>query len=135
MDHSEENIPERNRYRFLKVERLNSRKVFEKLFTEGESFLVYPVKVVYLKLEPDDANPVKVAFAVSKKLHKKAVHRNLIKRRLREAYRLNKHQLLIQNPTLAVVFIYIGKQIIEYKAIEKAIIRGMYKLNKVILYP
>ncbi len=135
MHHSEKNIPEKIRYCLSKEERLNSRKVFEKLFTEGESFLVYPVKVVYLKVEPDPVYHVKVAFAVSKKLFKKAVHRNLIKRRLREAYRLNKHHLQKQNSTLAIVFIYIGRQIIDYKSIEKAIFRSLDKLQKVTLNP
>jgi ribonuclease P protein component len=137
MHNSRENIPENIRYRLVKNERLSSRKVIEKLFAEGESFLVYPVKVVYIKIEPDHAFPAKVTFAVSKKLYKKAVHRNMIKRRMREAYRLNKHQLLIQNrdSTIAVVFIYIGKQIMEYSAIEKAIIRSLIKLKNVILNP
>jgi ribonuclease P protein component len=131
MHHLKENKPEEVRYRLVKKERLNSRKVIEKLFAEGESFLVYPVKVIYFKIAPDDAHPAKVAFAVSKKLYKKAVHRNLIKRRMREAYRLNKQVLSKQESktTFAVVFIYIAKQVVEYKAIEKAMIRSLGKLN------
>ena len=65
------------------------------LFREGESFFAFPFKVVYLvsdSISQRNNNPeLKVLFSVGKRYNKRAVARNLIKRRSREAFRLNKH--------------------------------------------
>lgn len=113
--------------RFKKEERLHSKKMIEKLFTEGDSFLVYPFKVVYLNTDFPGKYPVKAAFAVSKKLFRKAVHRNLIKRRMRESYRQNKHMMYSANCQTgqSVIFIYIAKEILPFQIIEKATIRAL----------
>ena len=93
MENPSEQLPEKYSHRFKKEERLCSKKLIEKLFAEGDSFLVFPFKIVFVAVDYQGDYPAKAAFAVSKKLFKKAVHRNLIKRRIREAYRLNKHML------------------------------------------
>ena len=110
------------KYTFTKEERLCSKKQFEKLFTHGISFLVYPLKINVLESEFTEKYPVKAAFAVSKRSFKKAVLRNQLKRRMREAYRLNKHTLyaVVSGRQMAVAFIYIGKEIESYSRIEKA---------------
>ncbi|MFW6246341.1 MAG: ribonuclease P protein component, partial [Tangfeifania sp.] len=79
-----------NRFTFQKKEKLCSKKQFDKLFADGSSFLVYPLKVVFIETELSGRYPAQAAFTVSKKLFKSAVKRNLLKRRMREAYRLNK---------------------------------------------
>lgn len=114
-------------FRFFKGERLRSKIFIEKVFAEGHPFLVYPFKVVYLDIDLPGRFPVQVAFAVSKKLFKKAVHRNLIKRRMREAYRLHRQQLIPDLPVSkkAFVCIYIGKEIVPFRQIEKAMIRTL----------
>jgi ribonuclease P protein component len=119
-------------FSFHKNERLCSKKVIDKLFAEGKSVFVYPVKIVYLEISIPANNMVQAAFTVGKRNFKKAVQRNLIKRRMREAYRLNKHKLYdgIDEKQLAVFFIYTGKTISEYKQIEAAIIKGIKKLNE-----
>ncbi len=128
-----ENIDGKNSgFSFHKNERLCSKKVIDKLFAEGKSFFVYPVKIVYLEITLPSKNKVQAAFTVGKRNFKKAVQRNLIKRRMREAYRLNKQKLNGDNveKQLAVFFIYTGKTITEYKQIETAIIKGIKKLNE-----
>ncbi len=132
MENSSEKMPENISKHFKKEERLTSKKAIEKLFAEGDSFLVYPFKVVYLNTDFPDQFLAKVAFAVSKKLYKKAVLRNLIKRRMRESYRLNKHMLHSADnySKKSIIFIYIGKEILPFQTIKKAMVRTLGLLRK-----
>jgi len=122
------------RFTFRKEERLCSKKLFDKLFAEGSAFLVYPLRVVFIKTDFSGEYPVKAAFTVSKKLFKRAVRRNLIKRRIREAYRLNKHVLYAtpNNEKMALCFIYVGKEMIDYPFIEEAMKKALHKLIRQI---
>jgi len=116
-----------------KEERLCSRKTIERLFLEGESFFIFPLKVVYLKMALPVQYPVQAAFSVSKRNFKRAVRRNLLKRRMREAYRLNKESLYIafdNEEQLAVMFIYAGREEKEYELIEKSMKQALLKLAK-----
>lgn len=137
MDNIPGRKPRKIRYRLRKEERLRSKKLFEQLFDEGKSFLVYPLKVVWLEFNSPESARIKAAFAVSRKLYKKAVERNLIKRRMREAYRLNKHRLscIETSAGKAVVFIYIGREIPEYQLLEKAVVRSLDNIIKAIQNP
>jgi len=115
---------------FKKEEHLCSKKIIDKLFSEGASFLSYPLKIVYLKSELPTRFPVQAAFSVSKKNYKRAVKRNLLKRRMRESYRTNKYSLYKNcDKQLAVFFIYVGKEIMEYQKIEAALIKALLRLQ------
>lgn len=119
-------------YTFHKNERLYSRKIIGNLFTSGETFLVYPLKVVFLKTELPVSDQAQAAFSVSKRNFKRAVSRNLLKRRMREAYRLNKRgfygELATKDCRIALMFVYVGKDFIEYAMIEKAMISALKKI-------
>jgi ribonuclease P protein component len=117
-------------FSFHKAERLCSKKIMDKLFTEGKTIFVFPVKIVYLETSLLSKFPVQAAFTVGKRNFKRAVQRNLIKRRMREAYRLNKHQFYadIGEKQVAVFFIYTGKTISEYRQIESSVKKGLKKL-------
>lgn len=119
-------------FRLKKEERLCSKKIIERLFAEGDSFLAYPLKVVFIKTEFDTAVPVQAGFTVSKKNFKHAVKRNRIKRLVRETYRLQKHQLYKQlnGRQIAVFFVYIGKDMPVYSKIEKAMGKSILTLIK-----
>ena len=115
-----------------KEERLCSQKTIEELFASGGSFLAYPLKVVFIKTEVLQPYPVQAAFTVSKRNFKRAVKRNILKRRMREAYRINKPSLYLElgakDLQIAVMFVYIGKDLSEYASIEKAMISAFKKL-------
>jgi ribonuclease P protein component len=119
-------------FMFHKSERLCSQKLIGELFTSGESFLVYPLKVVFMKTELSEPVRVQAAFSVSKRNFKRAVKRNLLKRRMREAYRLHKpdfyRQLGEKDLQISVMFIFVGKGLLEYPVIEKAMVSALKKV-------
>lgn len=104
-----------------RCERLKSRKILERLFQEGHSFVAFPVRVVWLPLSEAERlaarfedNRAQMALSVPKRLYRKATVRNRIRRQVREAYRLNKHVLYAtleqNNLHVALVLIFIGKE-------------------------
>jgi len=111
---------------FTKEERLCSRKSLDLLFKNGSSFLLYPFRVSYLFVDTPHEFPVQVVINVAKKRYKRAVDRNLIKRRTREAYRLQKSVQLYEpiggsERLLLLSVQFIGKQIYDYSFFEKKI--------------
>ena len=118
-------------FKLTKNERLSNTILIGKLFAEGDSFFVFPLKVVYLKTQLPGRFPVQASFSVSKKNFKRAVQRNLLKRRLREAYRLNKpgfYQSIPNGSQLALMIIYSAKEIKDFTLIEKSMKKALAKL-------
>lgn len=120
---------------FKKEERLCSKKQISLLFNSGSSFLVYPFLVTYIKTNEELAYPAQVMIAVSKKKFKHSVQRNLIKRKIKEAYRLSKatslYPLLQQQNIKVILSInYISKEIIDYNAIDSKMKMLFVKLFK-----
>ncbi len=113
-----------------KAERLKSRKLIERLFEEGSSLKVYPLKLVYLKTLHTSESPVQAGFSVPKRRFKKAVHRNRIKRLLKEAYRLEKH-IVYEGVNDSYVFMitFIGKEEPTFVNVKK----NMHKLLHVFV--
>ena len=108
-----------------KAERLNSKILIEKMFAGGsKSFSIFPLRVVYMPVENQDVQ-ASILLSVSKKRFKRAVKRNRVKRQLREAYRMHKHQLLQiltdKQQQLAIAFIYISDELTSSDAIEEKI--------------
>jgi len=117
-----------------KEERLCSKKLLEELFYNGSSFLLYPFRISWLPslLNPDI--PVQVVINVSKRKFKRAKDRNLLKRRIREVYRLYKGELLYpflkeRNSQVLLSINYIGKEISEYILIDKKLKAALEKLK------
>ena len=98
-------------FTYPQQEKLKSKKLIEKLFTEGKSVSAYPLRMVYLSTRFNEDILAKTGVSVSKRNFKKAPDRNRIKRLLREAYRLNKAEYF-NNLTAqhAFMILYIGKE-------------------------
>ena len=80
--------------------------------------------------EEDSASSPKILFSVSKRYFKKATTRNLIKRRMREAYRLNQHLLNTFGKSLYIAHIYSAKEIHDFHFIEEKLISGLKRLSE-----
>lgn len=115
-------------FKLPKSERLHAEKLIKELFNEGSSFFLYPVKVVYLIQSESPKAANQVLFSVSKKKIRKASGRNFVKRRLREAYRLNKQLLSARGISLG--FIFVGKPDMSFGEIEPRIKMALEKLEK-----
>lgn len=117
---------------FPKVEHLCGEKRIARLYTQGEAFMTYPFRVVF-RIEPKkDIVPASIMVSVPKKRFKRAVKRNLLKRLLREAYRLNKHALidLLDEKQLQihVAFNYVSDEELDFVTIEKKMKIALQKL-------
>ncbi|MDR0955377.1 MAG: ribonuclease P protein component [Rikenellaceae bacterium] len=124
-------------YSFDKKQRLTSRTLIQRLFGEGASFFAYPLRCISMVVDPDPHRPmapVQVLVSVSKKNHKRAVARNLVKRRLREAYRLNRHRWgtlpLPDDKRLIVALVYTSREILDYTTIEHGVIKVITEIQK-----
>tara|TARA_R110000868_G_scaffold217644_1_gene467764 strand:+ start:19056 stop:19433 length:378 start_codon:yes stop_codon:yes gene_type:complete len=99
------------KFTFSKKEKLKSKKLIDKLFAEGQSVSVFPLRLVYMQSAFDEAIIAKTGVSVSKRNFKTAVDRNRIKRLLRESYRLNKASYFNNITTqYAFMILYIGTE-------------------------
>lgn len=119
-----------------KLERLKSEKIISCLFNkEGESFAIYPLRIIWMVTTLDTPFPAQFTVSVSKKRFKKAVDRNSIKRQIREAYRLNKlpiyTQLEQQQQQVAIMILYTGKDKLSYSEIEERMQRIIKRWLKI----
>lgn len=106
----------------------------ELLFKSGNAHLSYPLKMVVLETPTALQFPAQAMFVAPKRSFKKSPDRNVLKRRMREAYRLNKSLLYetlnVKNKKLILAFIYTGKKIGDYAQIESAVLNLIKTLTK-----
>lgn len=103
------------------------------LFLTGNSFLSYPLRVVWKICDrlPADV-PAQSGFSVPKKTFKHAVDRNTLKRRMRESYRQHKsvlyERLMLTDKRLVIMLIYIAKEELPFTIIEPAVMKAIDKI-------
>jgi len=117
-----------------KQDRLKRRKVIQHLFAKGTPVKGYPVLILFSPVEQDGPKPYRAGFSVPKRKLRRAVDRNLIKRRMREAYRLHR-QLLPPGQDgrqIAMMCIYMTPEMLSFVDIEKGMIKALRRLSEKI---
>lgn len=132
-------MPKTTRRKYLrKKERLHGKKPFDDLFHHGKRYIAAPIKALYSISTRVGlpSEPVEAAFSVPSKTFRRAVDRNVLKRRMREAYRINKMVVYdaatAANAGCSVVFIYISKSKLPYSEIESKLLVTLHHLRKKI---
>ena len=96
-------------------EHLKSKNVIEQIYANGASVTVYPLRASFIEQPQEEQEPTAaILINVSKKRFRHAVDRNLVKRRIREAYRTSKHPFVeaLENngKKMAVAIMYIDSK-------------------------
>mgnify|MGYP003505953835 CR=1 FL=1 len=114
--------------KFTKAERLSSKKEITALFNEGKSFAISHIRVVYRFLPKQEERPNAILVSVPKKYFKHAVDRNLLKRRIREAYRLNKELLQSMPARVEFMLLYQKRRIATFAEIEEIVKKALERI-------
>lgn len=121
--------------RLYKYEKLCSRTAINKIFQGGKSAICYPLRAAFTIVDDDDNSP-QFLITIPKKKIRKAVKRVLLRRRVREAYRLNRHLLLPplkeQGKSLKVAFVYLSDEIADYDTINTKMQALMAKILGIV---
>ena len=112
-------------YKLNKEEKLRSRTSVERLFSEGTSIMAFPLRAVYRLRQPGEA-PAQFLITIPKKRIRKAVMRVTLRRRTREAYRLNRRELLLEPMAesgygVDIAFIYLDSTPAPYSVISEKV--------------
>ncbi|MFC0877019.1 ribonuclease P protein component [Saccharicrinis sp. FJH2] len=116
---------------FKKEERLSGKLAVSKLFTSGKSFFLHPFLIYYFPHDPSvNLTENRILITVSKKNYKRAVHRNLLKRRIREAYRILKPEMTahLNDKHYDVGLVYISKEIHTFDFIRSKMKKLLEKM-------
>lgn len=121
-------------YTLGKNERLKRRKIIEQLFSEGKAINVPPLRAVFKLYGNKLDSSLQAGFTASSRTFKRAVHRNRIRRLLREAWRLQKNslqeKLSSEQKQLAVFIVYTGKELPKFATVKDQMAVLLNKLAK-----
>lgn len=110
-----------------KQERLCGKKAIERLLAGGRHGSVGPLRYIHMADNGEAFN--RILISVPKKLFKRAVKRNLLKRRIRECWRRLKHNLIPSEHGRDILFIYTTKDVMTYQEIYSHIETIINRLN------
>lgn len=107
---------------FPRTHSLKQKRLFDAIFSKSNRQYAGPLMLAWKAMPLPETVPIQIAFSVPKKRVKKAADRNKIKRRLREAYRLQNqslHRLLIEkNIQLAMVVVLTNANNTSYEVLR-----------------
>jgi ribonuclease P protein component len=110
---------------FKKNERLTHKPSIDKLFqTKGKRITSSPLSLIYHEIDLPGNSPCQLLISVPKKKFKRAVHRNKIKRLIRESYRLEKHKIyeaVGDSKQFALAIVYLTNDMPTFLNINKAV--------------
>ena len=116
-------------YNFSKDEKLKSRKIIDQIFSEGRVVKSFPIRIQFSFHSLAHLPICQMGVSVPKRNFKRAVDRNRIKRQIREAFRLNKHEFYAQldasDKHISMMIIFTSKDKMEYNAIEKSLKKAL----------
>ena len=109
-------------------EHLKSKRVIEQVYANGASVTSFPLRAIFIEQPQEEQEPTAaILINVAKKRFRHAVDRNLVKRRIREAYRTSKHPFIealqSNNKKMAVAIIYIDNKHSSTSFIKKKMIK------------
>lgn len=111
--------------------RLKRRKIIEKLFKNGHSFGMYPLRAVWIEVEQSPENcTVQMGVSVAKKKFPRAVDRNRIRRQVREAFRIHQDLFKKIEVPIALMVLYTATEALPFSDIEGAMLRLQKKICK-----
>ena len=116
---------------FSKEERLCSQVLIDNLIAKGKSFNSFPFRISWVEATENKVK-VKVVISVPKRIFKRAVDRNRLKRLTREGYRKHKEILFkeLNDKKMNVMFVYTSKTIMESWEIEEKMVSALQQLIK-----
>ena len=112
-------------FEFPKKQKLCNETEINEMFSNGKSFFIHPIRLIWKKEVNSDAVAIKSIIVVPKKQLKLAADRNIVRRRMKEAYRLNKstieNSLKNKGKQLNIAIVYQNDKRLSYKVIEEKI--------------
>lgn len=111
---------------FSKAERICSVNDIQILLSSAKYLVVPPLRIGY-RLS-NGLGFSRILVSVPKRNFKRAVKRNLLKRRIREAYRLQKE--LLSRVSADVIFVYVSKEIEPYGVIADAVAKALREISR-----
>ena len=114
---------------FPKKERLCGKINISRLLAEGKHGSTPGLRFLYLRDTGNDF--ARLMISVPKRSFKRAVKRNLLKRRIRESWRRQKSQIKTEDG-LDILVMYVPKEVMSYEDIYAAVGAVIEKLNRMI---
>ncbi len=119
--------------------RITSQKELDALFSSGNSFVSYPLRVVYLQKPKNCRCDLAMLVSVPKKRLKRANKRNRMKRLIRETFRTQRHQLsnsLAPLPfSMNIAFLYLKSELAPHSEVLRAMQKALTTLQSLLISP
>ena len=112
--------------RLYKYEKLCSRKLIDQMFAaKNNSIKSYPIRLIYHVTDKQQSS-AQFFISVPKKRLRHAVDRVLMRRRIREAYRLNKRELPPSG--VDILFVWSSAELCDFRTIEAEMIQSLQRI-------